>query len=74
MIVMIEEKIGMLADTYIPSLPLFNILTVTLASAKLVSDFDIGIPIWTCTAYNMPRKKMDGTSKRLAFPCSQSSG
>jgi hypothetical protein len=28
------------------------------------SVFDIGISIWICTAYNIPRKKMDVTRKR----------
>jgi hypothetical protein len=30
----------------------------------VISVFDIGISIWICTAYNMPRKNMDVTRKR----------
>jgi hypothetical protein len=63
-------------QTYIPALPLFNIPTVILTPTNVDSVFDIGISIWTCTAYDMRRKKMDGTRKRPVFaaPCSQSSG
>lgn len=68
-------ELGLLADTYIPSLPLFNIPTVSLAFTDVSSVFYIGIPFWMCTAYDMRRNEMDGTSKRplSGSPCSQSS-